>query len=480
MYGTSDTPLSIRLARTLYDRTPSAVTRPVGPLYFRYQSRLADWRHRPPEKAHRRRREAPDHVLLIVVDALRPDHVPDLPIPFRHAIAPSTWTFPSVTSMHTGAYPSEHGAVAHTRPGDDEYAMPGQVTDRPTLPTELEAAGYDTYGGTAFVVPFYALRGWYQRHRLYGDDPAEKVLSDYLSWRQGRDRTFGYVHLGDLHDPIEVPTEYFEARDVDQRVFEEVEPCVEFDGCENCQVLRTERLARYRAALDYVEDRLSEVLETVEDDTLVVITGDHGEGQGEHYERANQITDSRPNGGGGYRGNVGHGGTPFDVVARVPVGVSRPDGRSMTHPDGRSRDHSSPDGRSSSDDRSLLPEGGWASLCDLAPTILAETVADPDITGTQWQTEIPDDRAVVCEAVRFGVERKAAYRGTSKVIRSEADDVTFTAEVDVAEPGEQFREIPASERADLLALLPDNWEQFDSSRAVNPVVEEQLEALGYT
>lgn len=459
MYGTSDTPLSMRLVWSLYDHIPPSVQEAAEPLYYRYQSKRADLRHEPPARTVRRREDAPDHVLAVVVDALRPDHVPDVPMPFESAIAPSTWTFPSVTSMHTGVYPSEHGASAHTRPDAEEYAMPRQVTDRPTLPAELEAAGYDTYGGFAFVVPFVALQGWYGTHRLYGNERAERLFEDYVSWRSGRDRTFGYVHLGDLHRPMDVPDRYLEARDVDERVLEERELCVEFDGCPDCRAVQRERFAQYRAALDYVEEQLGRLLSVVGEDTLVVVAGDHGEGIGEHYERANRITDSRPNGGSGYRGNVGHGGTPFDVVARVPVGVSAPEGDPP------------------------LPEGGWASLTDVAPTLLAETVADSrlaeEATGRAWQSRIPADRAAICEAARFGVERKAAYRGTAKVIRSEADDVTYTARVEQSEPGEEFRPIPTRERDQLLASLPDEWEEFDVTRSVSPAVERRLEKLGY-
>jgi arylsulfatase A-like enzyme len=467
MYGNSDTPLSMRIVWSLYDHIPRTVQQAAEPLYYWYQSKRADQRHEPPARTVRRREDAPDHVLMVVVDALRPDHVPDVSMPFRTAVAPSTWTFPSVTSMLTGVYPSEHGAAAHTRPDAEEYAMPKQVTDRPTLPTEMEAAGYDTYGGFGFVVPFTALRGWYRTHRLYGNDVAENLFADYVSWRGDRERTFGYLHLGDLHQPIRIPEEYLEAREVDTSVFEHIDTCVEFDGCENCRRLQRERFARYRAALDYVEDQLDRLLSVVGDDTLVVVVGDHGEGQGEHYERANRITDSRPNGGSGYRGNVGHGGTPFDAVARVPVGVSTPGGGSDP----------------AAEDDALLPEGGWPSLVDLAPTILEEAVADSrlaeEATGRPWQSRVPADRTAICEAARFGVERKAAYRGDSKVIRSEADDVTYTARVEQSEPGEEFRTIPAREREELLASLPDNWEDFDVTRAVSPAVERRLEKLGY-
>lgn len=458
MYGNSDTPLSIRLAKTFYDYLPKDLTQMASSAYFTYESRKADRQHSPPATNLRRRDDAPDHILLLVVDALRPDFVPDVPISFEHAIAPSTWTFPSMTSAHTGLYPHEHGAVTHTRPDDDEFAMPRQTNAYPTLPGQLKAAGYDTYGGCSFLVPFTTVHGWYQTHRLYGNADAEPVILDYLSWRSGRDRTFGYVHLSDLHGPIRPPVEYLEKYgvDPDEPAYPE-ETCVAFDGCAGCRTLREKRIARYEAAFEYFEDCLNKLVDVVGDDTLIVVAGDHGEGQGEHYELAELFTDSRPNGGKGIRGNIGHGGTPFDVVARVPIGVSSPE------------------------ERQLLPEGGWASLCDIPATILDETVADHAITaGHRWQDEIPDDRAVLCEAVRFGVERKAVYRGERKAIRSKADDVTLVADVDLDEPGDHFQTVPDSERDELLEYMPDEWEDFDTSTDVGPLAKEQLKALGYT
>lgn len=122
--------------------------------YYTYHEKLADLKHDQISSSKARRSGAPNHVLIVVIDALRPDLVPDLPLDFGHAIAPATWTFPSVTSLHTGLRPSDHGAVAHTHPNDDEYAMPEQTGSYPYFPHDLEAAGYETYAGCGFATPF--------------------------------------------------------------------------------------------------------------------------------------------------------------------------------------------------------------------------------------------------------------------------------------------------------------------------------------
>lgn len=445
----NDLPLSIWLASEVHNRIPTTIRRTLSPVYFRYQSAKANRLHEPPDHSRSTADGSPEHVLIVVIDALRPDHVPSLPFQFSNAISPSTWTFPAITSLHTGQYPHEHGSVAHTHPDDEDYAMPQQTTADTTLPAEFEAAGYETYCGCAFMIPFLALRGWYQTHRVYRDTLAENVISDYLQWRQDRSYTFSYLHLGDLHTPINPPDGYLQGRDINMERIEDQQPCSIFDGCDNCRQYRQHRLNLYGAAYDYVEDQLIALSERITD-TLFVVTADHGEGFWEHANLDQLMTDSRPNYGGG------HGGTPFDMVARVPVGISAPNG-SISR-----------------------PTGGWGSLRDIGPTLLKAAVGESVIPGRAWQSRLPDDRTVICEAPRFGVERKAAYRGLNKVIRSEADDVTLTARIDRDKPGDDFCELSTEITDRLLASLPDNWNAFDSeSGSVGPVLSERLEALGY-
>lgn len=436
----------------LSTRTISGVKSIARPYYARYLSWQADREHLPVRSTHSPPADAPDHVLVCVVDALRPDFVPDLPMEFTQAVAPSTWTFPSVTSIHTGLYPHEHGAVAHTLPGDTEYAIPSQASGFRTLPEVFEAHGYDTLGATAFVMPFLALRGWYRSHRIFPQADAGTVLDYYRGWRRGRERTFAYVHLGDLHEPMTPPASYVEARDVDTSLPNlglMSEYTDDYDGSPECVYFRQQRLALYRAALDHVEDALRAVLAEVGDDTLVVVTGDHGESHWEHYELDRQFTDPRPN----YC--VGHGATPYDMMARVPLAIQSPTGERLT------------------------PEGGWASLVDLAPTLVAGLTGEGIGSGVDWRQPIPENRAVFCEGIRYGPERKAVYRGETKLIRSVADDVTLTAHVDRAVPGDEFVEFSPALVAELLATLPDAWGEGSEGQRVGRLVGDQLEALGY-
>jgi arylsulfatase A-like enzyme len=426
-----------------------------------YHSKRADLDHDSAGYTVPTRREPPRHVLVIVVDALRPDASLDVGLDATTAVTPATWTFPAVTSLLRGEYPHEHGAVAHTHPDDEEFAMPEQVSATGTLPEVLEAAGYDTYAGCSFFMPFLALRGWFQRHRGFSDEPAETVVRHYWEWRAGRNRTFGYLHLGDLHAPMDPPAPYVRGREVDTslpnlgRMTEYTDDFDETDPA--CRRYREHKLRLYRATLDYLEDVLGSLFDACGDDTLIVLTGDHGEAFWEHPGLDRQFTDSRPN----YC--LGHGGTPFDAVARVPLALG---------------------GVNAS------PGPGWPSLIDVPSTITRAVVGErgtageeadervPGFGGVALQDGVPADRAAICEATRYGVERKAVYRGDAKLIRSQADDVTLTARV--SQSGETFCELPEHLAESLTAELPDYWEVFDNRVDVGEAVEKRLKSLGYT
>ncbi|WP_226022961.1 sulfatase-like hydrolase/transferase [Halomicrobium salinisoli] len=439
------------LARKAQKKAPIDLKDLLGPFYYRYLSVQANREHQnnlstsPDSGAN-----APNHVLVIAIDALRSDFIPDIDqLNFRRAVAPGTWTFPSVTSMQTGQLPHQHGAVAHDHPDDTSFALPQQFTGSSTLPAVLENAGYETYLGSSFITPFLALRGWFENHRVYGDADAETVLSDYRSWRQDREQTYGYLQLGDLHAPIEPPNEYVQSREVDTSL-DGLSRLVKYTDnyADAPSGWREQRLRLYRAALDYVEDTLEPVIQNVMDDTLLVVIGDHGEAMWEHPERDRQFADSRPN----Y--SVGHGGTPFDEVARVPVAIHHPNFESQL-------------------------QGGLPNGRDIPSTVCAGLgIDDQEFAGVNWFDGIPNDRYTICEATRYGTERKAVYQGDKKIIHSDTDDVTLDATV-YENGGEKFGTLSDDTIKSLMNHLPDHWDDMDIKSDASAMVQDQLEALGY-
>lgn len=431
----------------------------LKPAYFRYLRLAADRRFDPPDRAARRAADAPDHVLVVCVDALRPDAVPDVGLEFTTAVSPAPWTVPAVTSLHTGLAPHEHGAVARTAPDEPGAGIPEQA-DALALPAVLEAAGYRSYCDVAFLTPFLAVRGWYRDHRVHDHVRARRVVAGYRAFRDRHDATVAYLHLGDLHAPLDPPAEYVRRRGVDTGVagLADLNRFTDtYDGSRASERFRTERLRLYRAALDYVEDVLEPLVADVRGDTLVVVCGDHGEAHWEHHRVDRRFSDARPNYG------VGHGGTPLDAVARVPVAAAGPGG-SVT-PAGAAGDP-------------LLPAGGWPSLVDVPRTVAGRALAgDPFPGGRDWARPVPDGRVAVCEGTRYPPERKAAYRGRFKAVRSAADDVTLTAAV--AADGEDFdARVPPAVRTALVDALPPFGEGGDAA-PVSRMAERRLADLGY-
>jgi arylsulfatase A-like enzyme len=321
-----------------------------------------------------------------------------------------------------------------------------------TIVNVLRSVGYETMSCCGFPMPYFALRGWYDRHRVSGHADARWIADTYEKWRNGRDRTFAYLHFADLHEPLAPPAEHVEDRNVDTNT-----PGVDtwdyvstFDGGNKAERYREHRLRLYGAAFDYVERVMEDLVQEYGDSTLLIVTGDHGEGHWEQWEHGRLFTDSR-----GALG-AGHGGTPFDMTARVPLGVSAPDGKLEQ------------------------PGPGWPSLVDVPPTILRAVCDDDGFDGYPWQDPVPENRAVLCEASRYGVERKAIYRDETKVIRSEADDVWLVGTVDESRNEEDLHRLEPSESPPGLAdFLPDDWRTERGSHDVGQLATEQLEALGY-
>lgn len=453
--------------RAVIRRLPAGVKRGLAGPYNRIQMVKADRafrRRSPPERTPSP--EAPRHVVCITVDALRADAVTPDVSPFLAerclgaAVTPAPWTFPAVSSLLTGRYPHEHGAVRQSDEADrgaTELVVPPRLADESeTLPEAFASAGYRTYGAFAFHMPFFALSGRFERHALYDDADAATVLGEFETWiRQRRDeRTFSYVHLGDLHEPVDPPERYWRAHDVDasipsiRRWAYADDPAPGADG----ERYREHRRRLYRAALDYTDDRLRRLVdrlrEELGDDVAVLVTGDHGEAFWEHAAfDESRFVDSRP----AYC--IDHGGTPYESIARVPLavdGLDLPPFDSVNAP---------------------------ASLVDVAPTLL-EALGAPDALATSGRSLVdgpPADRPVFVESTRYGYERKAAYLDGWKLLVSERDGVAVGFDL----PAEEPADLPADIERRLSEALPSWPDGHSPDVCVSGIAQQRLEDLGY-
>lgn len=212
------------------------------------------------------------NVLLVTVDALRADHVgaygygrettPHLDelarrsLLFRRAFAQSPKTFFSLPSLHTGRYPPnitrdyDHPKV-RKRKG---YAY-HIGSDVPTLAEAFDHAGYATLlvSRLRMLGDLGLARG--VNKTIWTRDVARETTS-YLA--KVKEPFFAWVHLLDPHDPYEKqPGHDFGDSELDR-----------YDS----------EIAGADAALGEIQSSLGER----QQDTVVIVTADHGEAFGEH------------------------------------------------------------------------------------------------------------------------------------------------------------------------------------------------------
>jgi len=256
-------------------------------------------------------RSKPRNLLLVSIDTLRADHLgcygyaaaqtPRLDalarsgLRFTRATTVVPLTLPAHTSLMTGTFPAWHGV----RDNGGFYVG----DDQNTLAETLRAKGYRTGG---FVSSFVLDSRWgiaqgfetfFDNFDLekYGDKggmdviqrPGSETVDRAVSWLgEDRDRPFfAWVHLYDPHTPYEAP-EPFRSR------------------------FPANLVGAYDAEIATADAQLGRLLDTLElqgrlAQTLVVVTGDHGEMLGEH-------------------GEATHGFFIYDAATHIPVIVAGP------------------------------------------------------------------------------------------------------------------------------------------------------------
>jgi arylsulfatase A-like enzyme/Flp pilus assembly protein TadD len=228
------------------------------------------------------------HVVLVTIDTLRADRLGcygNREVATPHidrlatdgAMAPAATvhaplTRPSHVSLFTGLLPSEHGIRDNVSPTLDPEV--------PLLTEVLKSTGFRTAAFVSSIV-LEAQSGLDRGFDLYsdefgvedGDDVRSRnqlekrgdiITDEAIAWlesNRGSDRFFTWIHLYDPHDPYEPPEPY--ASEYADRPY---------DG----EVAWSDELI---GRLDTTIEKLG-----LRDDTLLVVTSDHGEGLGDHRE----------------------------------------------------------------------------------------------------------------------------------------------------------------------------------------------------
>jgi arylsulfatase len=284
----------------------------------------------------RQDRDDGPNVLLVVVDTLRADHLdlygyeretaPGLSghaaagVVFERAMAPSSWTVPSMASLFTGQYAYTHGLY-------DEYHWMLDP-DVPTLAETFREAGLSTV--CVMSNPLLddlngALRGFEQVESVPLANAAQ-VNRAFLDWLDGHldERFFATVHYFDPHDPYAAPGDAI-GRFLKPSFAERATPSLwktlqrpvrrtlrngtedtdadDLSDKQRSQMARMEEL--YDSEIAYWDQHFAALLEELSargalDDTILLVTSDHGESFAEH-------------------GMLGHGRDLHDELIHVPL-----------------------------------------------------------------------------------------------------------------------------------------------------------------
>jgi len=385
-------------------------------------------------------RKPTQNVIILAIDSLRRSHMscegyPRKTTPFLDslptrlaAISASSWTYPAVASILTGMYPHNHNAIVAGRLKDS--AVPGSLRrlreDIVTLPEMMHFLGYNVYFSTAVCVAYYPLRGRVMPQvynpTLRADElliaRAGCLLDDAADWIcEAKDSSFfAYIHLGDLHVPINPPegfVDFFGTVDNPPEYgnYAYTTPRMQNSDPEGLARFRETRRLLYDNALRYVDSAIEDFWSRLRsmglaDSTILIVTADHGDEFWEHAElAAASFYDKR-----GRHGTC-HGHSVFNEVIEVPILVSTP-----------------------------LPHSEsfrYVSTVDIAPTVLDLIGADHFIRfDGRSLLASAGDRPVLSEAPAFGYEKKALIVGRYKLIYSKDDGVEWVFDLET-DPHEQ-------------------------------------------
>jgi choline-sulfatase len=296
------------------------------------------------------------NLIVVLIDTLRVDHTrvydPSSRVVaeqlgriaaestvFERAWVQENWTKPSTATLLTGLFPTTHQTKTETNKVPDSVVLASQHFKSQDFATAAFIANGYVSGKFGFERGWDA---WTNYVREGKPNRAQFVADDVIAWldkRPKEKRFFLYVHTIDPHVPYMPPREYLAKYDDEPYSG----PVV---GTQTAEVLEKIKIgalrlgdrdkrrleALYDGEISYHDDHLARMFAAFEsdgllDDSLVVVTSDHGEEFFDH-------------------GSVGHGHSMYEELLHVPLLVRTP----------------------SADERAARRSGVEVGLVDVLPT----------------------------------------------------------------------------------------------------------------
>ncbi|MFC1668010.1 sulfatase, partial [Chlamydiota bacterium] len=272
------------------------------------------------------------NIILLVIDALRPDHLgcyghnrntsPFIDqlakegIIFTNAYANASWTKPSVGTILSGQYPNIHNAI------NVNDLLSNKVL---SLSEMVQNAGYQTLyydGNNVAIDASYNFNQGFDYYTFFDQVDAAFLTNTFISKlsKLKEKPFFAYLHFMDCHVPYH--QNEFNSRFTGGVENKKIVPgeIVSFKirGMTFTDVLspadKEYHKALYDGQITYVDNLIKDIFlalkkENIVDNTIVIITADHGEEFWEH-------------------GNFGHGNGLYNEILKVPLIIY---GSTVTH-----------------------------------------------------------------------------------------------------------------------------------------------------
>ncbi len=272
------------------------------------------------------------NIILIIIDTLRADHLscygyhrPTSPtldslarsgILWTNAQAQAPWTLPAHATIWTGLSVKSHGTTgvlgwSRGDEGGKNFALDPAL---PTAPELFSQAGFTTWGlaNVAVLRDIYGFnRGFdYYSFNNTGHGKAAESVDSLIYWlnEHNDERFFCMLHLFDVHDPYDPPQPY--DRMFDPEGAQGITTWQTEDGVPINLEDRDHLEAMYDGEIAWVDSNLGRLFSWMRtaglaDNTLIIVTSDHGEEFLEH-------------------GGVFHRTTFYQEVVHIPLIMAGP------------------------------------------------------------------------------------------------------------------------------------------------------------
>jgi len=229
------------------------------------------------------------NVVLIVIDALRADHLPiygyekntapflwelsKQSVVFENAFSASSWTSPGTASIFTSMYPYQHGvlmgllAIRNAQKIDPDVKINRIPDEIDTITEVMKKNGYRTYG-VADNLNIGERQGFTQgfdKFETYMYKTAPVVNRTVKNWKNqlmSNGKYFLYIHYMEPHAPYHPRKPWFKPNEDPDK----------------------ERISAYDSEINFADLHIKELYELFawDKNTILIITADHGEGLWDH------------------------------------------------------------------------------------------------------------------------------------------------------------------------------------------------------